>query len=346
MTTALDNSPVTDAAADLLLVRMALPGKKPPAPSVVRKDVSRLLPAELSDDAFGVLRNELAGSGFLTKGKRNTFALTAAGRERALRFLGIAELSAKTNWGKVIASYLFPKAAGLSAEAAAKLDSGDKLSALILRRKYGLSAGAGATVNQILQAIACKELGSDESTLEGLLCAVLSKLIGSERLTKAKLAKQLPLFGTGLTTASADAIRRKIVRDSLVLKTAQATDSPGASSSEKSESLESQPVPPFDLDAFAGALCTLAAKSPPQDRFHDNKVFIAPLWRTSQNDENFPRLSLMEFKKRLIEANSKHLLHLSRADMVQAMDPQLVSESETPYLNATFHFVLLEGNTP
>ena len=33
-------------------------------------------------------------AGFLTKGKRNTFALTDAGRERALRFLGVAELPA------------------------------------------------------------------------------------------------------------------------------------------------------------------------------------------------------------------------------------------------------------
>jgi hypothetical protein len=28
------------------------------------------------------------------------------------------------------------------------------------------------------------------------------------------------------------------------------------------------------------------------------------------------------------------------------MDPQLVSASETAYLNATFHFVLLEGERP
>ena len=66
----------------------------------------------------------------------------------------------------------------------------------------------------------------------------------------------------------------------------------------------------------------------------------------SQREPNFPRLTLGEFKHRLVEANSQHLLHLSRADLVQAMDPQLVAESETTLLNATFHFVLLEEARP
>ena len=48
------------------------------------------------------------------------------------------------------------------------------------------------------------------------------------------------------------------------------------------------------------------------------------------------------FKQRLVEANSKGLLRLSRADLVSAMDPELVAESETRYLNARFHFVRLD----
>ena len=129
-----------------------MPSKTPAAPSVVRKDVGKLLDSELSAAEFDDLRSELASAGFLTKGKRNTFALTEAGRERALRFLGVAELPSRTNWSTVIAKHLFPKAAGLSANAAAKLDSGDKLAAFVLKRKYGLSAGAGTTVNQVLEA--------------------------------------------------------------------------------------------------------------------------------------------------------------------------------------------------
>ena len=109
---------------------------------------------------------------------------------------------------------------------------------------------------------------------------------------------------------------------------------------------ESSPAEPFDLTAFAATVRAVAEGSPAEDRFHDNKVFIAALWRASQRELTFPRLSLPEFKQRLVEANSQNLLHLSRADFVQAMDPQLVSESETAYLNATFHFLLLEGERP
>lgn len=53
-----------------------------------------------------------------------------------------------------------------------------------------------------------------------------------------------------------------------------------------------------------------------------------------------------EFKARLVEANRDGLLTLSRADLVEVMDPARVTESETHYLNATFHFVLVEGDQP
>jgi len=336
LTTALTTPPATHTAAlDLVLVRMTLPSKTPVAPSVVRRDVGKLLGSDFSAADFDDVRNELASAGFLTKGKRNTFTLTDAGREHALRFLGVAELPAPMNWSMVIARYLFPKAAGLSADSAAKLDSGDKLAAFILKQKYGLAAGAGSTVSQVLEAVACERLGfSHETTLNGLLCGVLSRLMGSERLAKEKLVKQLPLFETGLTAVSADAARCKVVRDWL-----------GGTRLRQQPSVPTElPPEPFDLPAFAATVRALAAKSPPGDRFHDNKVFIAALWRATQEEPSFPPISLLEFKQRLLEANSQNLLHLSRADFVQAMDPQLVADSETVYLNAAFHFVLVEGN--
>lgn len=349
MTTALTTPPATDTAvADLLLVRMSLPSRKPVAPSAVRKDLGKLLGGDFSAADFDELRNELASAGFLTKGKRNTFALTDPGRDRALEFLGVAEVPAGTKWSTIVAKYLFPKAAGLSAEATAKLDNGDKLAAFVLKRKYGLASGAGARVNQVLEAIVCKQLGfSDETTLDGLLCAELSRLVGSERLTKDDLAKQLPLFETGLKAVSADAIRSKLVQDWLG---GAPRKQPKPSDPEASQPEPPQPEPPqqevFDLPAFAATVRALAAKSPSEDRFHDNKVFIAPLWRATQEEPSFPRLSLDEFKERLVEANSQNLLHLSRADLVSAMDPQLVAESEAAHLNATFHFVLLEEEHP
>jgi hypothetical protein len=313
---------------------MALPS---PTPKKVREDLGKLLNEELSAAAFEELRSELANAEFLKKDKRNTFALTDTGRERGLRFLGVTELPPRTNWSKVIAKYLFPKAAGLSESAAAKLDNGDKLAAFILKRKYGFGVGAGSTVSQVVEAVACKEIGfPEETTLQGLLCAVLSRLLGSGRLPKEKLLKQLPLFETGLAAVSAEAARRKVVRDWLDGTPARGKPLPPPA----------PPPEPFDLPAFAATVKALAADSRPEDRFHGNKVFIAALWRASQREPSLRHISLPEFKQRLVEANAQHLLHLSRADLVQAMDPQLVAESETVYLNATFHFVLLEGDRP
>jgi len=328
LTTALTTTPPATALAELLLVRMALPN---PTPSKVRADLGKLLETDLPAAEFDQIRDDLTAAGFLAKGKRKTFTLTDAGRERAFQFLGVTALPPRMNWSAVIARCLFPKAAELSADAAAQLNNGDKLAALVLKRKYGLSAGAGATVSQVAEAIVCKELGfPEEKSLAGLMGAVLNRLLGGGRLTREQIVKQLPLFETGLTAVSADAARRKVVRDWL---TAGPVLAPPAAEA-------------FDLPAFAGTVRALAAASPPADRFHDNKVFIGALWRASQQEPGFPRLALAAFKQRLIEANTQHLLHLSRADLVQAMDPQLVAESEAVHQNATYHFVLLEGDRP
>lgn len=322
----------TAASADLLLVRYALPKH---GPKKVRDDVGKLIRDEsLPIAEFDEARAVLMSAGFLTKGRGTTITLTDAGRQRALHFLGLAEMPPGMNWGAVVVRYLFPKAAGLSVEAAAKLEKGDQLAACILKRKYDLSSTAGSSVSQVLQAIVCKKAGfPEETTLEGLLRAVLSKVVESdERLTKDELLKQVPLFRTGLTRIRAADARLKLVRDWLTL---------GAARPSESETAE-----PFDLATFASTVRALANGSPPEDRFHDNKVFIAPLWRASQREPNFPRLSLLEFKQRLIEANARHLLHLSRADLVQAMDPHHVAESETTHMNAMFHFVLVEEARP
>ena len=57
-------------------------------------------------------------------------------------------------------------------------------------------------------------------------------------------------------------------------------------------------------------------------------------------------MDLPTFKQRLTEANNAGLLTLSRADLVEVMDHTDVQESETRYLNAEFHFVLLEKEQP
>ena len=95
---------------------------------------------------------------------------------------------------------------------------------------------------------------------------------------------------------------------------------------------------PVDLARFAERV-KAAARACQTGRYGDNKVFIAHVWRTLQSDPDFAWMDLDAFKERLAMANNARLLDLSRADLVQAMDPDAVRLSEVHYLNATFHFV-------
>src|SRR5690242_9149356 len=53
-------------AADLVLVRLALPARRPPGPAAVRKDVGRLFHGrDLSAEEFAALRDELAAAGLV-----------------------------------------------------------------------------------------------------------------------------------------------------------------------------------------------------------------------------------------------------------------------------------------
>jgi len=74
-------------------------------------------------------------------------------------------------------------------------------------------------------------------------------------------------------------------------------------------------------------------------RFGPEKVFISALWQRLDR-ERAVDLPLDSFKTWLIVANREQQLDLVRADLVGAMDPKLVAESEIEDLGATFHFVV------
>ena len=101
------------------------------------------------------------------------------------------------------------------------------------------------------------------------------------------------------------------------------------------------PAPPFDLHRFTD--CVLAAaRACPTGRYGDTKVFIVHVWRALRDDPEFRGTDFPTFKQRLAEANNARLLDLSRADLVQAMDPEDVRLSEVSYLNASFHFIRID----
>lgn len=75
-------------------------------------------------------------------------------------------------------------------------------------------------------------------------------------------------------------------------------------------------------------------------RFGPDKVFIAAIWRELQGDSRFREMTIGQFKQQLVDANRARLLDLARADMVGAMDPTEVMQSEILNLGSSFHFVV------
>jgi hypothetical protein len=70
------------------------------------------------------------------------------------------------------------------------------------------------------------------------------------------------------------------------------------------------------------------------------KVFISALWRQLRTHPQFKGVTLEQFKRNLYLAHKEQLLTLARADLVAAMDPSEVAESEYDAGGARFNFVV------
>ncbi len=78
----------------------------------------------------------------------------------------------------------------------------------------------------------------------------------------------------------------------------------------------------------------------PEGRFGDEKVFVSALWQRIEADPRMRGLTIDQFKRWLVSANRDGDLQLARADLVGAMNPRLVADSEINSMGSTFHFVL------
>jgi hypothetical protein len=306
--------------ADLILLRL-LPEKKSVGVNALRKDLAVFFRRALSADEVGRAVGTLRADGYVAaKGQRST----AAGRARALQFLGVANLPARANWGAVKAKYLVPRALGLSpdsAEYAKAVGSGETFAAFLLKRQLGLSESTGRTLTAVVDALVCRELGHPEfTTLNDLIAFALGRAVGGDPIAKADAKKVLPRVRLNVTQLSTEKLF------AVVLGGGIATDDGDE---------------PFDLEMFANTVKSVA-RTCPTGRFGGYKVFINHVWNQLRDEPRFAPLGLDGFKQKLVAANRANLLTLSRAELVQLMDPADVRESETTFLTATFHFILVE----
>jgi hypothetical protein len=303
----------------LILVRL-LPVKRAPKQGDVRKAVQNLCKNQVAEDQWQEVLRELAEDGWL---RLRPLALTDTGRERALGFLQLDALPARTTWPILKRRYLVPRVLGIPPEAAnlrSKLQDKAGLCAYLARQRFRLPPEVPLTPGKVVEALACRlvcrELGIEATAADLAPGGPLSTL--------AKLAAQLPNVLTGTLNAGADDFRDALLRERLA----------------EAEPNGSKHVD-ADLPAFAATVQALA-RTAPIGRWGENKVFINHVWHAFRAEPNFPRMDLAAFKERLVEAHRHGLLRLERADLVEAMNPDDVRASETPYLTATYHFILIE----
>ncbi|QDU24247.1 hypothetical protein [Urbifossiella limnaea] len=309
--------PTGVALADLILARL-LPAKTSLAPTKLRADLSPLFRGPPSADALADAVAELRAAGLVSaKGLR----LTDAGRERARAFLGVEALPGKGDWSAVKSRCLLPMALGRDAPTDAK-----RLAALQLTKALGLPLGPNPTLAAVVEAIACRELGFPElTTLAAVKRAALARAFGADVSLTPKAAEAV--VPRVLLNLKGDGVRGAILADWVAAQSARV---PRPAAEE-----------PFDLEMFA-ATVRAVARDCPTGRFGGNKVFISHLWWQLRDEPRFAALGADGFKTKLVDANRAGLLTLSRADLVQLMDPEDVRASETTFLTAVFHFVAVE----
>ncbi len=302
----------------VLLARLAIKTKKPPSKGelvrAVRPFVEHALGSGETTEQIERALSSLEDRGEITA---KPHALTDDGRSRLLEFLGLERLPSQLTWKQMRRKYLVARTLDLKAD---RLKDADRLRGLVIRKHHDLPTSETSTLIRAIDSLVWRQLGVESDkplTLNEVRAHMLRNLLGTEsKLGLEKIVRVLAANAAGASSPDDDAIRLALVRSWLC-----------ASQDERR----------FDLDRFAEDVRRAAARTE-QGRFGDDRVFIAAVWRTLGS-----ALPLEEFKERLVVANRAGLVRLTRADLVEAMDPAEVSASATHYLNATFHFVEAEA---
>jgi hypothetical protein len=322
----------------LVLTRLLPAGEKGDSPARIRKDLESLLEHRWSGNALTEVLDrtliKLTTRGLVARPpakKKNAVPavlLTPEGRQTVLASLNVSQLPAKPKptWAALKKSLLLARSLGLPAPDQA-LSSIAGFEAAVLRQKFGLPLGDYPDLKSVKVELTRKLLAmgpKEKISLETVQAAIFGRELGEH--PPADLKKVLDRLVSRQVGARRD--NEKELRDAVLRGWISGSiDQPGRPSAS-----------PSGLAGFVQKV-RAAAEECASGRFGDNKVFIIHVWRALQNDADFRGMDLPAFKQRLAEANNARLLDLSRADLVQAMDPDDVQLSEVTYLNAAFHFI-------
>jgi hypothetical protein len=172
------------------------------------------------------------------------------------------------------------------------------------------------------------------SKSDGLRACLLKqgyKLPTGDLPTPTQVLDLLAGKAVGARKSGSTEMRHALLRQWVAERMAHVADTAGLQG--KPDSNEDVPESDFAARVLA------AARSSDTGWFGDNKVFISHVWRRLKQAGWPDAADEQEFKRRLLEANQALRLRLSRADLVEAMNPADVAGSATHHLGETFHFI-------
>jgi hypothetical protein len=283
----------------------------------------------------------LASAGLVQRTERKGLLLTPEGRARALVLLGVERLPKGTGWKQLKRTWLLARSLGLPASSHGQLATADGLRAVLIQRQLGLEGRGRMSLAQVRDALCWRQLGVDSErpfTLAAVQAVLLNRVLQAPREPQPSQALQLlAARGTGARRTDAESLRLAALRSWLLPLSEPSPAHPELHAAADTPPSVHEPEE-ASLRAFAERVLH-AARTSTAGRFGEDKVFISHVWRALQGQG----LDEPTFKQRLVEANRARLLSLSRADLVEAMDPSDVAASETRYLGATFHFIALQA---
>ncbi len=323
----------------LVLTRLLPAGEKGEKPGKIRKDLEPLVEHRWSGNVLTAVLDrtliKLTSRALVVRPPAKTkksvppVLLTPEGRQTVLASLNVSELPAKPKptWAVLKKSLVLARSLGLSAPGPS-FSGASGFKAAVLRKTFGLPLGDYPDLKSAKAELTRKLLGmgpKEKITLETVQTAIFGHELQDHRpADPKKVLDRLVARQVGARRDDEKEVRDAVLRGWI----GEAVEPP-------------EPPPASSLPGLAEFVHKVqaAARDCEAGRFGDSKVFIIHVWRALQSDPGFRGTDLSAFKQRLAEANNARLLDLSRADLVQAMDPDDVRLSEVNYLNATFHFI-------
>lgn len=319
-----------------LLTRGKKPGSRKELETALRPFVEHRLSNAEAKARVDTLVERLLGDALVTERKRGGFELTADGRAGALRFLHLEQAPRGLTWKKLKATYLLALTLDLppSKNVVARLSSADGVRATLLKRQHGMADAENLSLAQVRDRLLWRQLGVETErpfSLSAVQAHLLGEMLDAEVKDPRKGVEQLAARSAGASRGDAEAVRQALLRRwALPEAETPAPPEPPPTPTEQGNDTDDS------VASFAERVLSVA-RALPTGRFGNNKVFISHVWKALQPEWG----SREAFDVALLEANRTRQLSLTRADLVAAMDPRDVAESEVRSFGATFHFVVI-----